>query len=417
MSDGSLGLIRFLSWLRWLAVGGQAIAVFLVVHVWQVPLEKIPLWGGILALAAFNLWAGDRPGRPGGESEIEVLLHIAFDVAVLAWLIAWSGGSMNPFVSFFLLPIALVTVALRRWAVLVVCALCTLGYAAAVAGGRPLPHAHALMDDSLDLHLWGMAATFAISAALLIFFLSQLARALQARERELARMQEKFTRNEGIVALATHAASVAHALNTPLGSLTLMIEDQLAETKPGTPQRADTELMASLVNACRDRVRELAAPANGPDADERSLPEQIDATVLSWQLLRPAVALQRSVHVSARADFTLDPGIGHLLQVLLNNAADASAQSHSSRVDLDIAADDEDLRGAVRDYGPGIDAADPPLPARLFRTNKPHGWGMGLALSHAAVERLGGELAMEDASGGGTVVRFRVPLHKLGRYT
>ena len=49
------------------------------------------------------------------------------------------------------------------------------------------------------------------------------------------------------------------------------------------------------------------------------------------------------------------------------------------------------------------------LPGRLFRSTKPHGMGVGLALSHATVERLGGELAMEPADGRGVRVRFSIP--------
>jgi two-component system sensor histidine kinase RegB len=46
----------------------------------------------------------------------------------------------------------------------------------------------------------------------------------------------------------------------------------------------------------------------------------------------------------------------------------------------------------------------------LFRTSKPGGLGIGLALSHATVERLNGELSMQSpADGPGVRVAFRLP--------
>jgi two-component system sensor histidine kinase RegB len=46
----------------------------------------------------------------------------------------------------------------------------------------------------------------------------------------------------------------------------------------------------------------------------------------------------------------------------------------------------------------------------LFRTTKPDGLGIGLVLSHATVERLGGELSMAPpAEGSGVRVNFRLP--------
>ena len=78
-----------------------------------------------------------------------------------------------------------------------------------------------------------------------------------------------------------------------------------------------------------------------------------------------------------------------------------------------------DLRLEIRDDGverrdprlrPGFGEAAPLLPGTLFRTSKPGGLGIGLALSHATVERLGGALSMEAAGRRtGVQVMFRLP--------
>ena len=63
-----------------------------------------------------------------------------------------------------------------------------------------------------------------------LVFSTRMAADLRARERELARLRERFTRNEGIVALATHAA-MAHELNTPLATMTLLADEISAEVR------------------------------------------------------------------------------------------------------------------------------------------------------------------------------------------
>jgi two-component system sensor histidine kinase RegB len=97
------------------------------------------------------------------------------------------------------------------------------------------------------------------------------------------------------------------------------------------------------------------------------------------------------------------------LQALLNNAADAGEQVGVTRVDLHLSSDEHGLRGEIRDYGVGFDKAQPPLPSALFRTSKPGGMGIGLALSHATVERLGGALSMQATDGRGVRVEFTLP--------
>ena len=78
-------------------------------------------------------------------------------------------------------------------------------------------------------------------------------------------------------------------------------------------------------------------------------------------------------------------------------------------MDLELQARNGMLVGEIRDYGAAFDGEASFLPV-LFRSTKPDGLGVGLALSHAAVEQLGGDLRIEDADGGGARVRFRIPM-------
>ncbi|ANB18310.1 ATP-binding protein [Dokdonella koreensis] len=391
--------------LRWLAIAGQAAAVLIATGPLGLALPPMPLWLAIAALAAFNVYASWRVRR-GDAGPAETFAHIAVDVAALAWLVGWSGGVTNPFTSLFLLPIAFAALALPLPWIHATAAICGIGYAAAAWFGQPLPHLHGLAIDGFDLHLVGMAVNFLISAGVVLYFFSRLAIALRRREHELSLLRERFARNEGIVALATHAASVAHELNTPLATLTLMLDDLLERPAPAD-MHEDHATMRELVDVCRDRVRELATPAEATTAGAPPLEVDLEQVIARWQLVRPTIELRRSGAIGRHA--AVDPAVGHLLQALLNNAADAGTQAGTPRVDLHLDADETGLRGQIRDYGAGFDAARPFLPGTLFGSSKPDGLGVGLALSHATVERLGGELSMQASDGRGVCVRFHLP--------
>ncbi|MCD9027641.1 sensor histidine kinase [Luteimonas sp. BDR2-5] len=399
MQSPATTLVRTLYTLRWVAVGAQSVTILLAGHGLGLALPAWPLWAGVALLAGFNLLVGLRLRSSRDAAPAEAFAHGLVDTAVLAWLVAWTGGIANPFASLFLLPIALTALALPvQWAVATALA-CVAGYLLAVAFGQPLPHGH---DDSLDLHFVGMAVNFLVSVALVVYFLTRLVAARDQREQELSALRERFARNEGILALATHAASVAHELNTPLGTMTLLLDDLDPQARPDDAA-ADVATLRRLVDICRDRVRSLADPA------DPAAPTTVDlGRVLEhWQLVRPAVSLQRSGNVDG--DRRIDRSLGHLLLALLNNAADASEGNGRSRVDLDLQTRNGMLIGEIRDYGPAFDGEASFLPV-LFRSTKPDGLGVGLALSHAAVEQLGGDLHIEDAEGGGARVRFRVPM-------
>ena len=399
-------LLRTLTTLRWLAVVGQSVTIAVVVGLLGVALDGVTLWAGVALLAAFNVLAVWRVRRNDNPSHAEVLIHIGVDVAVLAWLIACSGGVTNPFTSLFLLPIAFASLALPlRW-IYAVAAMCCAGYALSVIFGQPLPHIHG-MADGFDLHLWGMAANFVVSALVLLIFFARMSNLLRSREHELSLLRERFTRNEGIVTLATHAASVAHELNTPLATMTLMLDD-LIEDDSGPDLRDDHETLRALVDVCRDRVRELAAPAEAGAGQSDSARVDIETIIERWQLVRPTIRLVRSGRIDSSTRVVA--AVGHLLQALLNNAADAGEAVGMAQVDLKLELHGHSLRGEIRDYGAGFGEAEPFLPSRMFASSKPDGLGVGLALSHATVERLNGELSVQRTDGRGVRVCFELPL-------
>lgn len=406
MTPSRLSFLQTLSTLRWLAIASQAVTVLVVSRLLELPVPYIPTGWGIALLAAFNVYASWRSRRVGEAHPAEACAHILVDVAVLAWLIAWNGGIANPFTPLFLLPIAFAALALPlRW-VYVTAAVCGLGYAASVLFGRPLPHVHDGPMSTFDLHLWGMVVNFVISAVLVLYFLSRMAMSIRQRQQELSLLRERFARNEGIVALATHAASVAHELNTPLGTMTLLLDD-LIEEEARASHRADLRHIRSIVNVCRDRVRALAMPADAANGHDGLMP--LREVISHWQLIRPSIQLAYT-GLPLQGGQNVPASVAQLLQVLLNNAADASLAAGRTCVGLHLDLQDARLQGVIRDHGAGFDLDKTLLPGKLHSSDKPGGLGIGLALSHATVERLGGSLTIRAAEGEGAWVEFSLPL-------
>lgn len=401
MEHSDTSFLRTLCSLRWLATAGQAATILVATYLLGLNLPQLPLWAGVFVLALFNLYVQLRV-HGSNPAPVTAFGHILVDVTVLTWMVGWSGGIANPFGSLFLILIALAALALPlRWTHAVAAA-CVAGYALSAVFGLPLQGG---IFDSMSLHLWGAAANFLLSSVVVLVFSTRLAAALRERENQLALLRERFVRNEGIVALATHAASVAHELNTPLATMTLLADDIDEQCGDNPELRDDIETLRGLLVQCRERVLALAAPA---EAARSRANVSIGHVLEQWRLVRPTVELRRNA--DAPLQLKLDPGIGHLLQVLLNNAADAGERSDRPVIDLDIHVRDGQLYGEVRDYGPGFNAKAAALPGTLFNSGKTDGMGVGLALSHATIERLKGELWMRPAEGQGARVGFRLPL-------
>jgi K+-sensing histidine kinase KdpD len=109
-----------------------------------------------------------------------------------------------------------------------------------------------------------------------------------------------------------------------------------------------------------------------------------------------------------------------LVQVLVNILSNASKYSPpGTSIDLRIGSQDDALRVAIADQGPGIPEAERAnLFRRFMRLDTPveeqYGVGLGLAVSKAIIEGHGGQIGVEGRPGGGSVFWFTLPAEQAG---
>ncbi|MEO7072394.1 MAG: ATP-binding protein [Rhodanobacter sp.] len=407
---GPFALTRTLAWLRLCAIAGQSVAVLVCAWWMHLTIPVLPLLLGIGALSVFAVFAAWRVGQPWPMREWETIVHITVDTLVLGYLLYFTGGASNPFITLLLVPIALSAAALSARALLAVSLLAAVAYLLLLVWYVPLPMP-APGDDGFALHVAGMAVNFVITALLLGFFINRLARAVRAQQLEVQRGRERALRDEGILAIATQAAGAAHELNTPLSTMRTLLPELRREHADDANLAEDLDLLEGQVDRCRTILREMVAfgKAQLSQEPERiSLARFVHGCLERFQLLRPEAELALTLDDSiASMVLRTPPGLRHALINLLNNAADASASNQSNAVSLRISRDQSWLQLSVFDHGPGFGAT-----AELTEigySQKQTGLGIGLALAEATAERLSGELVARNVEHGAEVC-LRLPL-------
>ncbi len=403
-------VFKSLFFLRWIAVAGQLAAIYFSASVLELPLPLRYLLFGVAVLALFNFasWLRMRFWRPITLSD--VFIQMVTDVAVLSYLIALTGGATNPFFPLHLVPMALAAVSLPLpWviavaAVTLVCATLTIFF------NLPLPPIVA--DPRSYVHLIGNWSAFALCLGLLTAFLVAIAQRSRQQAKAMQELRDRSMRTESVVALASQAASVAHELNTPLSTVANVVADLKYEFANDEDLAPDLNLMDDQLRLCRDYIKELVEISRADAAAKpQPIARVIDAAVSQFRLLRPAVKFNLmdgprddSLQVMA------DRSVIHLIVGLLNNAADASRPIEEPVIDMAWRIDGRNLRVEVRDYGPGLTAAQRELAGSFGVSSKESGLGLGLSLGHLTTERFSGSLVLTEASGTGTVAVFELPL-------
>jgi two-component system, sensor histidine kinase RegB len=409
-------LARMLAWLRVCAVVGQALTVAVVARELAFPIPQVALFAAIGVLSAFAVLVLLRLRQPWPVREAEVVAHLAVDICILWCLLYFTGGATNPFISLYIMPVALAATALSASYLVAVVLLAGGAYATLMFRYVPLPEIHA-HDAQFSLHVLGMGINFAISALLLGFFIQRLAAELRARETATQGLRERALRDEGILAIATQAAGAAHELNTPLSTIRTLLTELRHEHGSDARLDEDLALLTNQADRCRDILRELVNVGAAPLSDATpalNLAAFATDCAERFRLLRPDVDLAITLNDADGAiSILMAPGLRHAVIALLNNAADASALHESSAVEFSTRLDGDAVEFAVRDGGSGLAPSARAAAGLRFFSDKRDGLGLGLVLANATAERLNGNLSVASLPSHGTLTRLRVPLQSV----
>ena len=393
---------------RLLAVRVSLIAGWTAGIVWlnwglHIPMPLLPMGAVLLLMGLFSLATAWRLRLDTPATQMEFLAHLLADLTAFAVLVFFSGGVTNPFVSLMLVPIVIAAIILRpRWVWLLV-AVAGVFYGLLLLYYWPLAVADPIA--AYGMHLGGMWFDFLVSAGLIAFFVTRMHAALRARDRELSALREKQLRDERIVALGTQAALAAHELATPLATIQTTAHELASEFANDPDIGADCRLLEKQAQACKLILTQLAARAQDTTPAAQALDAWLAALVERWQVLRPDAQIDLRLMHDSR-NFTPPEGLEQAILNVLNNAADVSPRA----VEFEATSSSETLVLDIADRGPGFSPEQKAQAGRVLFSGKPgRGWGMGLALTHATLERLGGTLALTEREGGGTRVRITLP--------
>ena len=356
------------------------------------------LLAGLNAFTAWRLKQGS-PVRPP-----EILTQLMADMAGLTVLLLYTGGWANPFVSLLFLPVVLAALLLPDRMAWLTGALALGAYSLLAYIHIPL---NIPPEKAFYLHISGMWFNFAASVLLVLYFVLRLRNRLRQRDQEIADYREETLRNEQVLAVALTAASAAHELGTPLNTMALINDQLLAEADGAT--REDLQLMQSQIARCKTLLKDLSRTAQSrPRAESIPADRHLARLVEEWRLLRPSVAAGVTWTGSAPAPRIQPPvSLDQSLLNLLDNAANVSGDA----VQLEASLASNGLRIDILDKGPGPAPALSAL-AEPGKSNR-GGLGLGLFLTNASIERLGGHVSLSDRSGGGACVSVWVPMQNL----
>jgi signal transduction histidine kinase/CheY-like chemotaxis protein len=237
--------------------------------------------------------------------------------------------------------------------------------------------------------------------------------------RRLEYLQEQTLKMEKMATRGQMSTEIGHELNNYLG--VVVANFQLMDLRI---QKGVTEGLERFTESINDHLEKISRFAKGL-MDYSSLQKATFKTVNINLLLERIVEFLRpqkrfrdfDIDVTSDSDkpeSEIDHGlIEQVLYNLLNNAAEASADSETKKIEIKISGQSDDMiRLSIKDHGPGISESKLKKIFREKFTTKESGHGIGLVVCKNIIDKHNGRIAVDSIKGQGTTFTIDLPIKR-----
>lgn len=238
----------------------------------------------------------------------------------------------------------------------------------------------------------------------------------RAMEVELAEARRLSEQRERLADIGAITARIVHDLGNPLAGLSMqaqLIQRRVTRSpdRPSSDLAAPAERIVSEVRRLDGLIKDFLDFARQQRLDLKvvALPPLLQRVVDLWQPVAEARAITLALDVAADVPSLVadEDKIRRVLDNLVKNAVEAIDQG-PGRVEVSARRSDEErVRIAVSDTGPGVPESVEMF--RLFETTKRNGSGLGLSIAKQIVVAHGGHIGFERRTPHGSTFYVDLP--------
>ncbi len=395
--------LRTLVTLRWFAVVGQMVAVFVAVRIYGLQIEVGWTALVIVAAVAANLVSTYIYPENKRLSETQATLWLVFDLAQLGLLLFLTGGLNNPFAILLLAPVTIAATVLHL-SNTVFLGIAAISMTTLISRFYvPIIDADGVVLMLPALFQFGFWVAILTGLVFLSLYARQVTTEMHAMGEALLATQLALAREQKLTDLGGVVAAAAHELGTPLATIKLVSSELMEELENQPELLEDAQLIRSQADRCRDILHSMGR-AGKDDLMLRLAPVETVVREAAEPHLHRGKSFIFNVEPAQDAPLTQpiisrQPEIIHGLRNLVQNAVDFS----SSEVMIALSWTADDITVRISDDGRGFPQSvlgrigDPYVRRRKLSEDgakRPgyEGMGLGLFIAKTLLERSGAQL-------------------------
>ena len=243
--------------LRWIGIIGQLIAVNFVYLILNFKFNFI-LSNFIIVLGVLSNFYLIFIYKKTQLSDRSAFTFLFIDIIQLSALLYLTGGIVNPFVIFLLIPSVFSSsnLSFKTNSLLVILSAISIVILTFYSTDLPAP-----LSDHFHVSPY-YYYSIPISLTIALFFLNYFAMTFGSQSRlrkdALSKMEAVMAQEHELLSLGGQAAAAAHSLGTPLSTIKIITQDLTKQLKNKKEFEKDIELLNSQVERCNEILKRLS---------------------------------------------------------------------------------------------------------------------------------------------------------------
>ena len=377
--------------LRWIGIVGQLIAVNFVYLILNFKFNFL-LSNLIIIFGVISNFYLIYVYKKTQLSDRSAFVFLFLDIIQLSTLLYLTGGIVNPFVIFLLIPSVFSSSNLSFKTNSLLVGLTGIAIIILTFYSKDLPSPLSEHYHVSPYYYFSIPIALIVALVFLNYFAMTFGSQSRLRKDALSKMEEVMAKEHELLSLGGQAAAAAHSLGTPLSTIKIITQDLAKQLENNEEFKKDIELLNSQVERCNEILKRLSLnPVEEDDFIDKDLTvrEYLSEIISSFREISNKHFLFNFDQDSNPKKITKSIEIVYGLRNFIGNANKFSRD----KIFINLKSDSETTEIIIEDDGDGYPRdilpkiGEPYLKTNYSEEKSKTGLGLGLFIGKTLLEK------------------------------
>ncbi|WP_440655239.1 ActS/PrrB/RegB family redox-sensitive histidine kinase [Candidatus Pelagibacter sp. HIMB1506] len=377
--------------LRWIGIIGQLIAVnfvhFILNFKFDFITSNLVIFVGIIS--NFYLIFIYKKTQLSDRS---AFIFLVIDILQLAILLYLTGGILNPFVIFIIIPSVFSSsnLSFRTNTLLVLLTAFSIIFLIFYSTELPSP-----LGDHFHVspyYYYSIPIALIVALVFLNYFAMTFGTQSRLRKEALTKMEEVMAKEHELLSLGGQAAAAAHSLGTPLSTIKIITQELLKQFEGNKDVEKDINLLSSQVERCNEILKKLTL---NPDEEDEFIDKDISIRDYLNEILNSFKEISTKNFIFNFDQDSNSKKIVKSIEIVygLRNFLGNANKFSNENIFINLKSDSEFTEISIEDDGPGYPKdilskiGEPYLKSNNPQDKSKTGLGLGLFIGKTLLEK------------------------------